>query len=1056
MKEFESQPPSPKRVLGLLAPRTEEDGDMPVHVARGITLADEPMAVDEPAGDDPESIRARFFPNEPTSNPSLEWMKPSKTADEDSRVRFDLRGTPIPLNLSETLPSHLGLHHHAQGSKAGYTLQDLFLLSRSTVAAQRSSTLGVLAQVVRKLHRGELDGLDLGATRGQIREQALASAAASLAETGTVGVRVVDLLWETVVAWDETALSIVNVWLEEDGSPLPALVQPIALMQIKLHLVQAALPSESLAQLLDVLCRLARESVVACEAILSTDGLIEAVTRRFLPVTRSDEMRPNTQAIVLLQNLAASSREHAAAVVEPAETLLRYIVTFSQATPSTSTAFVTETIRLYSCLARFGMLASIAGLAAQHLAQLARVIREKLLSGDTHIVELARAYVQVTEAWIVCATDPHKTTPEHDFLWSQVVGLEWAKNILALRAAAQTENEGLHSDIWRALTAFLVGAKVNGLKGGDAEKAVVNDALEDGLRGGTEWRIVRDAFLGLESALTSLEGGPDVAFLRAAGQHASTLSAAVTLAVAASRPGSVERQIVHRLQTSEFDLTTLLVQITAHDIWSNSELQTQPRLYALLRPLSGLTFNLVQFARVAQKHSLADLVAATSVTLGIMLPGDEELAVSAVHDLLGSVTPQLLENIGYSNDSTNTALKAIQQIHPFFAHELHGRNAAVAPYNSTSSSISIATTLVLPSKYQSSRARAADWPLWPLNSLLKSGSSKVFANLPQGWDATETEVTSATLLLAHIVQRSFAQSRLFSQSCRWLKMRRAEAVFGCMRVFMLEHGQETGAPPANAADPSQEVFRDSVVDSLMRDLLRPFTLANAAASEPGDTLDLETVAARYLGPDTPFFQFYSDFVALYDAISFAHPLFGALLIPALTMRLPTHDYRRLVFCDHSSTTLPHLRVTAANVLSGDAMEFMWPLEVNTEVLGGMLGALVKGVASDFARAICVHHVASRIWPDLQLREDSAPGMSDADEMKRTQQARAEALLSATVTQGNHATVREVVLYGGCTSNGPLPLSETAKAQRRAWMQGLRDRTIGERLDGLLVTSETGS
>jgi RNA polymerase II-associated protein 1 len=42
--------------------------------------------------------------------------------------------------------------------------------------------------------------------------------------------------------------------------------------------------------------------------------------------------------------------------------------------------------------------------------------------------------------------------------------------------------------------------------------------------------------------------------------------------------------------------------------------------------------------------------------------------------------------------------------------------------------------------------------------------------------------------------------------------------------------------------------------------------------------DLEKVAARFLSASVAFYQFYTDFVALYDAISFSHSLFGRLLL----------------------------------------------------------------------------------------------------------------------------------------------------------------------------------
>jgi len=74
----------------------------------------------------PEDIRRRFFPGAPAFDPSLEWVQPAEptgstsSTSPASAVRFDLDGKPIPAELSSSLPTHLGLHHHAEGEHARY------------------------------------------------------------------------------------------------------------------------------------------------------------------------------------------------------------------------------------------------------------------------------------------------------------------------------------------------------------------------------------------------------------------------------------------------------------------------------------------------------------------------------------------------------------------------------------------------------------------------------------------------------------------------------------------------------------------------------------------------------------------------------------------------------------------------------------------------------------------------------------------------------------------------------------------------------------------------
>jgi hypothetical protein len=112
---------------------------------------DQPDVDHEPEEGTTEYIRRRFFPDAPKDDPNLAWLQESPQADSTSSLRFDLHGNLIPASKSLSLPTHLGLHHHAEGAHAGYTLDDIFLLSRSTVPAQRATMLGILARIAHHL-----------------------------------------------------------------------------------------------------------------------------------------------------------------------------------------------------------------------------------------------------------------------------------------------------------------------------------------------------------------------------------------------------------------------------------------------------------------------------------------------------------------------------------------------------------------------------------------------------------------------------------------------------------------------------------------------------------------------------------------------------------------------------------------------------------------------------------------------------------------------------------------------------------------------------------------
>ena len=120
---------------------------------RSLSATSSSIASDAPPETGPpEDIRRRFFPYFPAGDPSLTWIESAPSPDPTATtLRFDLHGAPIPPELSISLPTHLGLHHHSEGARAGYTLDDVFLLTRSTVPAQRVAMLGVIAGIVRRL-----------------------------------------------------------------------------------------------------------------------------------------------------------------------------------------------------------------------------------------------------------------------------------------------------------------------------------------------------------------------------------------------------------------------------------------------------------------------------------------------------------------------------------------------------------------------------------------------------------------------------------------------------------------------------------------------------------------------------------------------------------------------------------------------------------------------------------------------------------------------------------------------------------------------------------------
>uniref|UniRef100_UPI00398EF54A RNA polymerase II-associated protein 1 isoform X2 n=1 Tax=Pristiophorus japonicus TaxID=55135 RepID=UPI00398EF54A len=89
----------------------------------------------------------------------LEWMKDlpkprRRKTNKEMQARFSFHGNLIPPGVD--VPTHLGLHHHGeQPEQAGYSLQELFHLSRSQIIQQRTLALQMLARIVQKAKSGD-------------------------------------------------------------------------------------------------------------------------------------------------------------------------------------------------------------------------------------------------------------------------------------------------------------------------------------------------------------------------------------------------------------------------------------------------------------------------------------------------------------------------------------------------------------------------------------------------------------------------------------------------------------------------------------------------------------------------------------------------------------------------------------------------------------------------------------------------------------------------------------------------------------------------------------
>ena len=1051
---YESAPPSPRRKALALPSPSANDSVVSLGKWKGKMLAQPSVLHPSDVGNEPEEgsaeyIRRRFFPEAPANDPNMAWMASSLSSPDPTAYspRFDLHGHIIPPSLSSTLPTHLGLHHHAEGAHAGYTLDDIFLLSRSTVPAQRTTMLSVLARIANRLSRvnsGDVEALPQFAGKEEDLRKRIASAGVeAMAERGGVGARAIEVIWECIVGWDQQLMEVEGVELQTPGDKtFDFLPMEYLLSQISNILCQGDAAAESLSQLLSILHRLALESNSLATQIVATSKLLTNIVQTFLltsipPVDASP--LPDPAALQHLATLALSSRSNALVILEYADALLRFITQLPPVSPyplPLAISLLVNTLRVYTVLASYGLYSHISSTAITPFTQVGQYI----VSDACTSTELMAAWGGLLEAWIVCAVDPHQTTPTHDILWSQVVSWGWSSDILELENRLGSDERDWTAWVatWNAQAAWLEGSKINGIRGGEGERSHFVNAVKGNFEDGKRGDVVEGVLDALQADL-SQAGSKTRENLRDTANHAAVLTAVIRLWLACLPPHTTSPPPSPPFTLPFPRISEVCAKLVTHPIWSLiSGSEKSSYQYVFCRQLSNLLGYYLRLSRRLPEISQDLWMAQALLILPRLIPGDEEFALQTMENVISLMTLEWTTARAVQYPSVIWDRGGLSILRPFFTHAVRPQeDNYIGPLDMTTKSIKLATTQRLPSPaslHKYGLPVRSDWTLTALDHLLRSGDSAVFKALPTSWDSSELEVTRASLLLTHISQVILRHFSLMD-----FVLSREEAEFGCMKVFMLEHGQ-----PQN--DSAEEVFRDEVVGKLVRDILLPYTFGATEMSSSSAPVvpstkkgDLEEVSTRFLGSSVPFFQYYTDFVALYDAISFSHPDFARLLLPPTSMRYPP-DYRKYLWSD-SNQVLRTIRTPPNQVLSDDLKEYLYPIETDPELIGAYLRSLLKGSLQEFVRLVALHHLASNIWPDLQ--EDD-----------KNNEERAERLLKAIVDQGDHTLIREVVSYHQVKSGRVLlpPACFVTGHDGGSRVECIRRWGLAERLEGLVLST----
>ncbi|XP_059209023.1 RNA polymerase II-associated protein 1 isoform X2 [Centropristis striata] len=348
----------------------------------------------------------------------LEWMTnlpaPRKKGTKQAmQARFDFAGALIPPN--EDLPTHLGLHHHGEEpERAGYSLQELFLLSRSQLNQQRTLALSTLASVISKARAGGYQSVLKGSMLSTLLDAGLLFLLRFALDDGVEGVMsaaVQALKALLVCAEDEECLDCTFSWFrglasfpllpsaqeeeEEEDEGLPECMKETAkekeerksdhdvalqdvvkgLLKMKLlprlrYILEVVRPSPPVVQdVLEILARIARHSSLSATQVLDCPRLMATVLSEFLPTSWTAPSSPLPQSVYglplasamkLLRVLATSGR-HACArlfnslgVRERLPCLLSAEPSELLLAPTEALRITTEAYRLWAVAAGYG------------------------------------------------------------------------------------------------------------------------------------------------------------------------------------------------------------------------------------------------------------------------------------------------------------------------------------------------------------------------------------------------------------------------------------------------------------------------------------------------------------------------------------------------------------------------------------------------------------------------------------------------------------------------------------------------------------------------------
>lgn len=890
----------------------------------------------------PEYIRRHFFPNEPT-NPNLDWMRDptpsSSTLNEATNLpTFDLSGEPLATETFESI--HASSSHHVSSSTS-FTLPSLLSLTTSAVSSQRSTSLLVLARILNRSQNQSLLGkkvwtalrIDSGRCASwAIRDSNLGVSTAAISLLQYLLAEELDLFISTdqsnierLAPGAEEPITLVSAFLSTD--PYPSLTRQLSSSSLDIQSHQAIL---SILHSILLLSSKGQPTSLAVEELVASPSLLESLSKRFISVLWPSDS-PSILALEFYIDLAKSSRARAKALCDRKliDSGLRFlgILPWELELEHRSLGYrlVGKVLEYWDVIGRYGFATSLRTRAAPLFDSILSKFSTLYLGNkiDQLDIRIMIKMFKLLEIWTTAAVDPHTT--EHDILWTQVdewsnIAVEAHKWVLT-NASQEVE---LLGSIWQLLGSWLEGSKVNQSWRGEEQRNWLASEIGNDLKVAGKGRFMVNAALVRLGASSILD------------IDATLVSAALRLSRAYEEDSNPSTPALIVLDSST--LPPLFASIFTN---SASSRAINRLLVDLLSLVPSLYLQLSSTIQVLNLLAIDD-VASVRTLLNWTI---STLSDSTNHDqLLLDPTIELpsLANLG--------------NLTPFITFALNTTvgGKSISPLHPTTLDLQKATR-----QYpfaSSAPLLTSNWPLVALDELLRSGTSPVFENLPDGWDASELDLVKTSLALMRVTEACKSTSATV-------------LVYDLIKIFMLEKDNTTSGTVGAESD----LFRDTNIEYSMNQLLLPLTISNQPLQvlipdKRTSNETIERVSSKV--SSAPFYRLYTDLVGLFDSISMSHSIFARILLPPLAMSYPI-DYRKLLWTDYSHI-LNTIKTSTENAITdkvgqGALSSYLYPIETDLSVLVAYGQALVSKKVTEenneFLYFIALHHLSLTLFGD---------------------------------------------------------------------------------------------